>query len=192
VFRNPLRNPLVDYELTCECGNKIRVRETAAGAREECVCGRTIVVPSLHELRRRAGFDEPKLSPEKTVETLLLAGKLPQEDHCVLCSCATDDFILCTTECERAYVQSGRPPWWVYLLGYMTFGLIGTVLVHSTKTSAQEWGRDRVFTLPLRVCAGCQPRLTEHESLRAALWRVPVYRRLLEKYPQARITVTPP
>src|SRR5262245_25962734 len=72
------RNAAVEYELECDCGSKVTVRETAAGTRERCHCGRTVVVPSLHELRRRAGIAEPSLSPEKVVETLLWAGKLPE------------------------------------------------------------------------------------------------------------------
>ena len=76
--------------------------------------GRTLVIPSLHELRCRAGLPEPRLSPEKIVETLLLAGKLPEEDHCILCGDATGATIRCTIDCERAYVQRSRPSPWVY------------------------------------------------------------------------------
>src|SRR5262249_4052751 len=115
AFGCDTRGPSMHYQLDCECGNKLTVRETAAGAKEQCPCGRTVVVPSLHELRRRAGLPGPGLSPEKVVETLLLAGKLPEETHCVLCGAATDRVICCTTECERAYIESGRPAWWVYL-----------------------------------------------------------------------------
>jgi hypothetical protein len=166
------------------------VRETAAGVKEQCDCGRTVVVPSLHELRRRAGVPEAGLSPEQVVETLLLAGKLPEERHCVLCGIATDAAICCTTECERAHVQSGERAWWVYLLGVLTCGWIGAVLIYASRGKDREWGRDRVFPLPLRVCADCRVQLAGMPALRAALSRVPVYRSLLEKYPNARITVS--
>jgi hypothetical protein len=180
----------VEYELDCECGQKLVVRETAAGAKERCRCGRVLVVPSLHELRRRAGLPPPGLSPEKVVETLLLAGKLPEERHCVLCATATDGLVCCTTECERAYVQSGRPPWWAYLLGFLTFGWIGAAVVHSSSGGDREVGRDRIFPLPLRVCENCKPRLNGPAALKAALSRVPVYRDLLAKYPWARVTLS--
>ena len=184
----------MQYELDCECGNKILVRETAAGAKELCVCGRKLVVPSLHELRQRAGLPLPGLSPEKVVETLLLAGKLPQEDFCVLCGTATEGVICCTTECERAYVQSSEPPWWwVFpdiLLSVLPFGWIGQAIVSpGFEEEEREWGTDRVFPLPLRVCASCQHNLTDPSRMKAALNRVPLYRRLLEKYPDARITL---
>jgi len=81
-----------------------------------------VVVPSLRELRRQAGVRQPAVSPEFIVESLLLAGKLPEENHCVLCGVATDASICCRTECERARVDSGQPPWWVYLVAFLTFG----------------------------------------------------------------------
>jgi hypothetical protein len=180
----------MQYELDCECGNKILVRETAAGAKEQCPCVRTLVVPSLHELRQSAGLPQPGLSPEKVVETLLLAGKLPEDDHCVLCGTATDGLICCTTECERAYVQSGERPWWAYLLGFMTFGVLGAVAVRASAREDREWGKDCILPLPLRVCAACRPQLVGPAELKAALSRVPVYRTLLQKYPYAWVTVS--
>lgn len=184
------RNAAMEYELECECGRKMTVRETAAGVKEQCPCGRTVVVPSLHELRQRAGFAEPSLSPEKVVETLLLAGRLPEERHCVLCGAATDGVICCTTECERAHIQTGERPWWMYLLSIVTFGWMGAVMVYSTRKEDREWGTDRIFPLPLRICPGCLPKLVGMPTLKAALIQVPVYARLLEKYPNARITVS--
>jgi hypothetical protein len=124
------------------------------------------------------------------VETLLLAGKLPEEDHCILCGIATDASICCTTECERAYVQSGRPSWWIYLLGFLTLGWFGVAIAHASGGEDREWGKDRIFPLPLRVCAVCQHQLTNEAELKAALRRVPLYRRLLEKYPDSRVSLS--
>jgi predicted nucleic acid-binding Zn ribbon protein len=178
------------YHLDCACGAKSAVRETAAGAKEVCHCGRTVVVPSLRDLRRLSGLPEPNLSPDMVAETLLLAGNLPQEDHCVLCGAATNDFICCTTECERAQVERSQPSAWQYALCFLTFGLIGVaVITRASARNHREWGKDRIFPLPLRVCAACQPQLTDPEDLKAALMRVPMDRRLLEKYPVARITL---
>jgi hypothetical protein len=123
------------------------------------------------------------------VETLLLAGKLPAEDYCVLCGVATDASICCRTECERAHVEASEPPWWVYAISFLTFGLLGVAIIKSTKGEDQEWGTDRMFPLPLRVCATCQSSLSHAEELKAALCRVPLYRRLLQKYPGARVSL---
>lgn len=180
----------MQYELQCECGEKLTVRETAAGAKEQCRCGRTLVVPSLHELRRSAGLPEPRLPPEQVVEALLLAGKLPREVHCILCGTATFGLLCCQTECERAHIVSGGPPGWVYALSFLTFGWLGVALARASAPEDREWGKDCIFTLPLRVCGECQHQLTEPDELKAALNRVPEYQRLLEKYPDALVSVS--
>jgi hypothetical protein len=179
----------MEYLLQCECGEKVTVRESAAGLTEQCHCGRTLVIPSLRELRRGAGLSEPRLPPEKVVEVLLLAGRLPEERHCILCNDATDGSVLCTADCERAYVRSGHPPLWLYLLSFFTLGWLGVALARATAKEDREWGKDCVFDLPLRVCPTCQPRLSDPEELKAALRSVPAYGPLLEKYPDARVSL---
>lgn len=180
----------MQYELACECGEKMLVRETAAGAKEVCRCGRTLIVPSLHELRSMAGLPGPQLQPEKVIETLLLAGKLPEDRYCVRCRDATDGVICCMTECERATVLVGQPRWWMILLGILSFSWVYLILAGVTTREDQEWGQDRIFPLPLRVCPNCRPHLVKSDDLKAALCQVPVYRRLLEKYPDASVTVS--
>jgi hypothetical protein len=123
------------------------------------------------------------------VETLLLAGKLPEEDHCVLCGIATNGTICCYTECEKAYVQESEPSWWVQVLAHITIGWLGAVIHAAAPRQQTEWGRDHIYTLPLRVCDACQQELTSVEALKDALCRVPLYRRLLKKYPAARVSL---
>jgi hypothetical protein len=158
--------------------------------KEKCACGRTIVVPSLDELRRRAGLREHGLAPEQVVETLLLAGRLPEEDHCVLCGVPTQETICCITECERAYIKSGRHSWLTYLDGFLTLGSLGVTIVTALREKDREMGKDRTFPLPLRACSACGQRLIGPAELKAALCRVPVYRALLEKYPESRLTLS--
>jgi hypothetical protein len=135
---------------------------------------------------------ESSPSPELEVEALLLARKLPEEDHCVLCGAATEASVCCRTECERAHVGSGRPSWGVYLLAFLTFGWLGVAVTSSTAGGDTEWGKDRIFPLPLRVCDSCRQGLSNPAELKAALCRVPLYRRLLEKYPGARVSLLAP
>jgi hypothetical protein len=178
----------VEYQLGCECGADVTVEETAAGTTVPCRCGRRVAVPSLRELRRRAGMPGAGLSPDLVVETLLLAGKLPEEDHCVLCGVATDATLCCTTECELAFVKTGQPSPWVYALAFLTFGLLGVAVARASAREDREWGKDRIYPLPLRVCAGCRRGLTGEAEVKEAMARVPLYRRLLEKYPAARVS----
>jgi hypothetical protein len=184
----------MQYDLDCECGDFVTVNEAAAGTSALCRCGRTVVIPSLRELRRRAGLSQPGVTPEFAVETLLLASKLPEEHHCVLCGVATDATVCCRTVCERAHVKHGGPSRWGYLLGFFTFGWLGAlaVLIARSKTPGQEWGKDRIFPLPLRVCSTCRAGLTGPETLKAALKRVPLYRALLERFPQASVSLHEP
>jgi hypothetical protein len=167
------------------------VAEEAAGTTVPCYCGRPVQVPSLRELRRLAGVAEPPPSPELMVEALLLAGELPEERVCVLCGTATEGVVGCRTECEKARVESGKPPLWAVVAGFLTFGLLGAVLVRASTGPEVEWGKDRVFDLPLRVCDGCRPRLTTPKELKDALRRVPLYGQLLGKYPRAKVSLTP-
>jgi hypothetical protein len=45
----------VGYTVECECGRRLEVAAGAAGSRLGCACGREVAVPSLRELRLRAG-----------------------------------------------------------------------------------------------------------------------------------------
>jgi hypothetical protein len=55
-------------QLTCDCGAKLLVSDGAAGHLVQCNCGRTVVVPSLHELRQLPfvpGPDDPQPATPK-------------------------------------------------------------------------------------------------------------------------------
>jgi hypothetical protein len=187
-----------DYRLPCACGSSITVREASAGAKIPCGCGRTVVVPSLRDLRRMAGAAEPSFSPEFVVEAMLVAGRLPEGNNCLLCGLGTDHSLCCMTTCELAYVGEIKPPWAIRFsvekgLGLIPgvgqlFALIAGLLLDRT-TVTGEWGRDRVFPLPLRVCPACAQDLTNPEEIKRAMFLVPVYKDLLEKYPRATIAI---
>jgi hypothetical protein len=177
------------YRVACECGDVVRVAEEAAGTVVSCYCGRAVQVPSLRELRRQAGVHEPPPSPEMAVEALLLAGELPEERHCVFCGTPTNGVALCHTECELARVEKSGPPLWTVIAGYLTFGFLGAAVAAASSGPEVEWGKDRVFDLPLRVCDGCRVRLADSQALKDALRQVPLYRRLLAKYPRAKVSV---
>jgi hypothetical protein len=136
------------HYLNCACGNEVTVEETAAGTGVPCRYGRTVAVPSLRELPRRSGRTEPAVAPELAVEAMLLAGKLPQRDHCVLCGVKTDTAVWCKTDCERARIQSGQPSAWTYVLAFPAFGWLGVLLARSTVKPDTEVGKDRIFDVP--------------------------------------------
>jgi hypothetical protein len=177
----------MDHFLPCPCGAGVRVSEAAAGTTAHCVCGRPVQVPSFRELRQLSGQPAPAPPPERVVEAMLLAGQLPQEYVCVLCGTWTDHTVSYRTTCERAVVIAGTRTWWEIIPAVAAFGWIGAMLLKADRRPDREVGSDKIYTLPLRVCPDCAAQLTTENAVRNALARVPVYRRLLQKYPDADI-----
>ena len=48
-----------------------------------------------------------------------------------------------------------------------------------------------ILTLPLRVCDHCRAEVRRPAAVKALLRQVPVYARLLDKYPKAKVTLLP-
>lgn len=183
------------YYLDCSCGKELVVEEGAAGSAQTCLCGRTLTVPSLAELRRSSGLREPTLSPAKAIETLVLAGKLPAEKQCLICGEPTDAVVRCMADCERAYVKAGRP-WWqiafLFLLALMSLGVLAAgVISRRADDEVHEFGSDIILPVPLRVCKACGQNLTEPDDLKAVMRHVPLYAELLDEFPQAHVHLAP-
>lgn len=175
----------MDYQLTCRCGNHLSVSEGAAGSQLPCSCGRMINVPTLRELRAATGGSA--LAPEFEVERLLLSGWTPEGEQCVCCG-ASAEIHRFWVQCDKAIVaQSGHHSIWAHLLLLLVTPL-GALLARRERDrgSSVEHGRDIVYRLPLRACDRCRNELKKEEALMKALRSVPVYARLLEKYPSAR------
>jgi hypothetical protein len=60
-------------------------------------------------------------------------------------------------------------------------------LVARWQRDEKEYGRDKVYTLPLRVCPACQPTLRKRAGIKECLRSVPEYDSLLDKFPAARV-----
>lgn len=170
------------------------VPEGAAGATFTCACGRPIEVPSLSELRTRAGLPTNAVAPEFIIETLLTRKEIPG-DGCAECGAGTSDVIHIVADCERATKRRfGGFSWGVLifsvffcppLLIYYWWWLV----FYYQKPDEREYGRDKVYTLPLRMCGRCRPSLTDPSNVKRALCRIPEYYLLLEKFPDAKLIV---
>jgi hypothetical protein len=66
-------------------------------------------------------------------------------------------------------------------------GLLGAAL--GWRKSEREWGKDVIFELPLRVCEACCEELTTASAVKEAMREVPLYRRLLLKYPNVLVAL---
>jgi hypothetical protein len=169
---------VVEYAVSCECGRSHRVSAGAAGTRLACACGRQVIVPSLHVLRRQAG--EAVLGPELLIEDALRRGELPTSSSCARCGEVTAHCAWVWAECEQAQIK--EPGWTISPLALL-FGWL--ILRRSGET--RVLGRDLSFRLPIRLCAGCCGGLGGR-GLREVFAKEPLYQRLLDKYPQASLS----
>ena len=181
---HPRREPPMQYEVRCACGNAHAVTGADAGSALPCACGRAVEVPALHELRTAAG--EEVLSPAVRIHALLLDKKLPGTSECACCHRETNDLVHVTIECERVITKSGTSKGeWVG--GCLLFGVIWAWVLFQSRPPIQR-GQDVVLTVPLPLCERCRFELTSLPELRKALRHVPEYAALLDRYPNARIT----
>jgi hypothetical protein len=161
------------------------VREGLAGTRRQCSCGRVIVVPPLHELRRQIGLPPYEVSPELVIEHLLTTGDLLEDHGCVCCGAPADELLFIETECERRQVrESGGLSWPVLLVTGLMFGFWIWLF---QRRETREYGKDKIYTLPLAVCPACRPTLGSAKEIKDAMRRVPEYGRLLDKFPDAAV-----
>jgi hypothetical protein len=179
----------MDYQLPCTCGEYLTVTEGSAGAQVKCVCGRIMTVPSLGGLRELAGEPAHQPAPEIVVEQMLLAGALPPNRNCVHCGLATANVVNIQVECERVWVhKSGGYGAAAFFALFISWWFAGIALLFRDK-EVHEFGRDKIYALPLPVCPECRPMLNGGKAAKASLARVPEYRLLLEKFPEAKIDV---
>jgi hypothetical protein len=176
----------MSYPVQCDCGQVQRVPGTLAGSLVTCRCGRQVRVPPLSRLKQAVG--ETVLSPQVRIEQMLRLGLLPEETRCVVCGAPTEGTVRFWATCERVSVQEewGAKGWQLVAF-ILCFGWVGALLAYRARRGdgAREHGRDVQFRLPLRVCPGCAPGLADAVALRDAVWAVPLYAGLLERYPDA-------
>jgi hypothetical protein len=174
------------YPVECTCGKTQQIPATMAGGKVACECGLQVAIPSLSALKARAG--ELAMSAEVQIESLLQQGKLPSDTKCLTCGVTTNAVCYCWTTCERAKVDQPTgwdlSPWGFVsiLFGFITFRKV---------TRERVEGRDLRFRLPLRICPNCRAELNDPRRLKETLLEVPLYARLLEKYPDADVSLDP-
>jgi hypothetical protein len=148
----------------------------------DCSCGRTVEVPPLSALRAQAG--ESVVALELLLEAMLHDGELPEENACLRCSAATQAVALVRVDCEKAEIRRGD---WNFDPSLLLFGW----LRWTRSPEVTVIGRDLSYRLPLRLCPACSARIRRW-ALKKCLRRVPIYARLLEKYPRAKIQIERP
>jgi hypothetical protein len=175
---------MIQFRVDCPCGRHLMVTEGAAGAVLKCECGRRVPVPSLEKLRADAGLNAYDFAPEFVIEHARDVSELLHDRACVGCGAADADLAWVHAECEKSQTV-GEPSRLALALGVLVSPLF---FLAWFRPRGEVVGRDKAYDLPLPVCARCGPTLTGRDALLRALNKVPIYERLLEKFPQARLT----
>jgi hypothetical protein len=171
------------YPVGCECGATTHVPGTSAGTTFTCKCGRKLEIPTLAQLKASVG--QSSVSADLELERLTATGALPLESNCAVCDRETTDKVAFSVVCERPEDKSGGSFW--YQVFFIWFSPL-LYMMHMATRPAEVRGRNVVFRLPVRVCVACRPSVNSRPAIRDALRRTPVYARLLDKYPDAKIS----
>jgi hypothetical protein len=176
----------MEFQVPCECGKDLTVSEAAADSRRQCPCGREVLIPSLKEMRLKAGLPAYNIPPEKLIEHMLGKGEVPGDGRCAGCGKPTEQVVHVETECEKSWTVYQRPPWATVLLGCFFWPVWVFVYLWGWGEKTTH-GSDKSYVLPLSMCPGCLPAMTGAAAIKRCMWTVPVYRQLLDKFPDAKV-----
>jgi hypothetical protein len=181
----------MEFFVPCSCGEFVTVTEGSAGTNATCVCGQPVQIPSLATLRQLAGMPAHQLSPETVIEHMLLARELPSSTSCAQCGVATDKVTMVRVECERVLQTNTQGATCFGVGGWLAapYYAILHALERNSDNDSLEYGRDKIYELPVPLCTKCQPSVTSPAALKMALARVPDYRNLLDKFPEANVSI---
>jgi hypothetical protein len=153
-------------------------------------------VPRLSQLRVSKGLDAAETNVRDTIARMIREGTLPWGNCCAVSGMPTDDVMLFEVHCEQSYVKgSGSKQWGAALIVMGFFAcwpvaifmwLIGRDLY---KAQVERVGRDVVITIPLRLSLESQSSVGHFSQsrLKTILSGVPIYERLFQEYPDARV-----
>jgi len=177
----------MDFTIDCSCGAKIHVSTREAGGTRECACGRVIQIPSLGELRRRAGRRRYDADVAAKLRYMFATGQLPQQSTCTRCGIETTNVLECWVECEKPYTR-GRGFWTTFMLGICAPWILAVERLCGAYPRLEVLGRELVVNIPLAICPKCAARVGANgHDLRNLIHRVPLYSQLLKKYPNAHV-----
>ncbi len=184
---------MATYSVNCECGKSIAVAQSQAGASVICDCGKTVPVPLLSALRRAAGESNRTIVEE--LRFRIANKELPYENLCPFSGKLADDVVTINVQCERSWTRGGEELSLNKIIAfYIPFGWLGALIASRRMMPLEEFGRETVIDLPLKVSAEMRShviRMRSQKSLKTALRTIPIYEKLLEQYPDAVVSVNP-
>jgi hypothetical protein len=181
------------YAFTCQCGKVIPVEASAAGSEILCECGTKAQVPSLSQLRVTSGEGAYEAGTIDTILRMLDEGQLPWGETCALSGLPTTNRIEIYVECEKLHFRADDEEvgWWAVVIA---IGGWWSVFLRSStglQRSYEPQGRETRVATPLRVTREQEAAVTRmsQRRLRRLLRQVPIYDKLLQDYPAAKIVV---
>ena len=184
---------MATYSVNCECGKSIAVAQSQAGASVICDCGKTVPVPLLSALRRAAGESNRTIIEELRFQ---IANKeLPYGNLCPFSGKLADYIVTINVQCERSWTRGGEELSLNKIIAfYIPFGWLGALIASRRMMPLEEFGRETVIDLPLKVSTEMRSQVTRmrsQKSLKTALRTVPIYEKLLDEYPDSVVSVNP-
>jgi hypothetical protein len=150
-------------------------------------------VPLLSALRRSAGETAIPLNALETIQALIRDGELPSGDVCPYSGASANCTLFVCVRCERSWVRGSDSIDARGAILYVLFlGWIGALIaLGKSGARREELGRDTAIDLPLRVSSAATSklmRLRNQRKWKALLRETPAYARLLDEFPDARVT----
>lgn len=132
----------------------------------------------------------------ETLQVLIRDGELPSGEVCPYSGAPADRTLSVRVQCERSWVRGSHPIDAKGAIFYVLFlGWIGALIAYcKLGARREELGRDTAIDLPLRVSSAATSQLLRLRSQRkwkALLRKTPAYARLLDEFPDARVTLIP-
>jgi hypothetical protein len=185
------------FHVECACGQRIEVSAGMAGSEVRCGCGELNRVPGLSELRRCVGQEAYVTNTVEQVNKMLARGELPPGSNCMICHSPTRAALTCELVCAKSWTrkmevdQESRDPLYE-ALGFFLLGLLWKLVTARRRFEKKTMGHDVSVRVPLRLCDACRRSLgglRRSRAIKRLLRQVPVYARLLEEYPRAKVRI---
>ncbi|PHS03240.1 MAG: hypothetical protein COA78_18705 [Blastopirellula sp.] len=181
------------YSLACECGNQIEVSAAQAGSEVTCTCGQVVNVPMLSALRKTAGKAAYESNTMDTINRMVQEGELPWGDTCAVSGYPTTDSCQLFVLCESKWLKgSSMGDWFILFFQLLILPVVICLdlFVDSDKAS-QSHGHDRGVYVPIIARTEHHAELKKMRNqakLQEILRTVPIYAKLLDEFPNARIS----
>ncbi len=176
------------FSVGCACGELLAVKASQASTNLRCDCGAQIKVPSLGQSRELAGKERYESGIIDAIGRMIRSGELPRDEICAISQRPTTDVLEIDVHLPRLFkTEKEAMPGPALLLG----GLLGVLVLSMARRSKYAEEEESIIRVPLRVGAEYQSkvRVMSPRRLKKLLRRVPIYAKLLDENPDARIEI---